>query len=854
MGLFLDDAEVERAVRSTAPRSHAENRAAAKAGPKASRRALFDPAQRGCEHCALKSIWPQLTSPRMKASGNTRDPDILVMGEGPGEQEDRQGKVFVGSTGQLLRSHLSSRHSDRLLFTNAVRCRPPENRTPTGPEMHACSVHLEADLAKYDIKAILGVGGAPMGRFLPETTILRAHGIRFPVKIADKTYWYYPVMHPSFVSRMKDQSEGRGDGPAMPVFKADLKRFFQEVDKWGTPRVHDISAKDVTIARTQEDAEALLNAMHGPKAVDIETSKLRPFERDAKILTAAFSDGEKTVAFPVQHPEAPNNWGLELLLSIVQREHWIAHSASMELSWFRYFINPDDPMAKVGLFDDTMALARLYYEREWIRSLELVSHIHLGVNVKAIGGVNPRKIMDYPLAEILPYNGLDAKATALIYHGLIRRVDKKGYERILAATDATTTMELAGLEIDYDNNAALQKEWQAKAQAAQQAAKRIYEVKAYERSTSKEFNIASNAQVGEALVTYGKVKLTANKQNGYVVDDDALSKLVDKNPLAKLVLDYREADKINSTYLEPVRQAQELYYDKRLHPGYETTKTATLRRSSNSPNIQNFPKRRHREIRRQIVAPKGHLMVPFDYGQLEARILAMVSRDKNLCRAIIDGYDIHSAWLDNVLKEHPDYLDRLAHKTNQTEPAKIRKMGRDIIKTDFVFSSFYGSSSKSIAKSTDIPLEHVLALHRRFWHEFQGVGNWIKNRRLEYQQTGSILNINGRVRHSILWGNEMINTPIQSVAADIVADVMGEIAAIARRERDLYLHPRIDLHDDLTFILPVDALEDYIRYIAKIMVRVRYDWQIVPLTVECKIGENWCDLEEVFTFAGDYVH
>lgn len=848
MGFFLDEAAVVEP-----PRPLATNRVTAKRNPttKQQRVMVFDPAMRGCEHCALRAQWPQLTSPKMRPTGNRRDADVLVLGEGPGETEDRQGKVFVGKTGTLLRTHLPARHQERLLFQNAVRCRPPENRTPTGPEMHACSLHLERDIEQLKLKAILGVGGAPLARYFPETTILRAHGIKFPVRIGEQIVWYFPIFHPSFVARMRDEHQGKDDGPALPVFRADIKRFFRELDNWPKPKIANLSPKDVVVAWTEEEARSVLSRMDKHKAVDLETTKLRPYEKGAIVLSAAFSDGKLTVAFPIQHPEHPTTWGLPLLLETIKRDPFIAHSATMELSWFRWLLG--SPLAQHAPFDDTMCLARLYHERESIRGLELLSRIHLGINVKALAQVKASRIMDYPLSEILPYNGLDALATALLYQKTAHHVNKRDYARLLKATSACVGMELSGLQLDLQEAGKLDRYWSGRAASFENDSKRIYEVRQYENDTGKEFKLGNPILVGQVLHDYGKLDLPKNSK-GYVTDDEVLTKLAPDNPLVQGVLGYREAVKMKSTYIVPVLTAHELYVDALLHPGYETTRTATQRLSSNSPNIQNWPKRRHREIRRMVTVDGRYVIVVIDYGQLEARVMAMAARDRVLCDLIITGYDIHSHWLDRLLFYAPDYLERLAHKTNQSDPVKIRKMGRDIIKTDFVFSSFFGSSSKSIARNTGIPLEIIQKIHREFWGEFRATRDWMDARYAEYKETGSITTLSGRTRHSILWGNEPLNTPIQGTAADIVVDSMNDMAEMARRENDIYLHPRINIHDDLTFILPNDNdLSSYISYITKVLTRVRYDWQIVPLTVEVKIGSNWCDLEDVGVFTGDYI-
>jgi DNA polymerase-1 len=289
---------------------------------------------------------------------------------------------------------------------------------------------------------------------------------------------------------------------------------------------------------------------------------------------------------------------------------------------------------------------------------------------------------------------------------------------------------------------------------------------------------------------------------------------------------------------------------------------STLRLSSRDPNIQNWPSRKHKELRRQIAVlrdemirryGKALLMVKFDYGQLEARVLAMASKDKLLCGSIIDHFDIHTHWLNVILDEFfPDYLDRLAEATGQTEETKIRKAGRDIIKSDLVFNALYGGGVDEISNLTSIPLETVIKIIARFWQNYKGVKDWHHERRNEYRDTGAIKTLTNRVRRGIMTGNEPINTPIQGTAADIVIEAMNEIAALARRNKDIFLHPRINIHDDLTFLVPEDELEDYIDVIHPILTKVRFPWQCVPLTAEVSIGDNWASMHPVYTFEGSY--
>jgi uracil-DNA glycosylase family 4 len=853
LGFFLTQEEVAQQSKA----SQLAGRGKAAARPRVSKR-LVQSGERGCDACELKETWKRIVSPRMPVSGNNEDADILVLGEGPGEEEDNKGQIFIGPTGTLLRRYLGARFTDRLAFQNAVRCRPSDdNRTPTAHEMYCCSIHLDDDIARLPIKAILGVGGAPLSRWIHggRANITSIHGTKFPIKVGEKVLWYYPVFHPSFVMRLR--GDKGGEGPAMPVFQADLKRFFAEVDSWPKPQIYDLAPSMVIAANSQAQVYQILDKMRGIIALDVETTcpikgaVPKPYMIGAKIITAAISDGNHTVAWSVDD----NDWGLDTLLTIAEDCDWVAHSASYELGWLLWLSRKHNRKKPIARFGDTMTLARLYHRREKLLSLSIVSRIHLGVDVKQILDINTEKLTVYTRPEILQYNGLDSLATILCYHKMIDEVNQQHYNHLLERVKSTVEMELIGLPVSVKESRAISAKWSAKAIEAEAAVKRIYEVREYERVYG-EFNIGTPENVGRALVEFGKVALPKTpKGKQHQTDDEALNNAAPDHPLVKGVLDWREATKIKSTYTEVVQSAAERYIDGLIHPSYTTVHTATLRTSSNEPNAQNWPSRKHREVRKQVVAPEGHVWVAMDYGQIQVRILGMVSDDRRLAANLLDpDFDTHIYWLNKALDAYPIYLDRLADKTGETSEANIRKYGRNIIKTDFVFNSFFGGGANSISQRTGIPLKITLDLQRDFWSEFRGVRKWIEMRRYEYKETGSIRTPSGYVRHGLLMKNEPINTPIQAGEAEIVLAAQNALSRKAFREEDMYWHPRINIHDDLGFILPDDdRLPGYIEMIAAIMLKVRYPWQTLPLTVECKIGPNWGDLEEVAVFTGDYI-
>jgi len=261
-------------------------------------------------------------------------------------------------------------------------------------------------------------------------------------------------------------------------------------------------------------------------------------------------------------------------------------------------------------------------------------------------------------------------------------------------------------------------------------------------------------------------------------------------------------------------------------------------------NLQNFPRVENIEIRNVICAPKNHLIVSFDYAQLEARVLAMASKDKVFCQAIWDGgenSDTHYRWTDRILKDCPDLL---------TKNHITRKEFRDDNKSNWTFAIFYGSIIESIVsyygKTYGVKENIIREIYEEFWKVYTDVKKWQESVVEFYNTHGYSISLTGRRRHGPLSINKIINFPIQSTASyDIclcAGDRLAEQAWLLKKPQYQYV---INVHDDLTFYIPKKTLEEDILFIAKEMVRPTYDFIIVPLEVECSIGTNWGKLEGI---------
>jgi uracil-DNA glycosylase family 4 len=747
MGFFLSEDEAatkQSAARTTATREARVNRS------------IIDPNAVGCDACPLRSTWNHIATPQMPMTGHDLSKaEILVLSAAPNEYDDSIGLQFQSDAGKLLLDAIPRRDKWRLAFQNMVRCRPDNDVVPNVKSVHACSPYLQADIDSLpNLKAILGVGDVPLKHVFPEGQIYRMNGAKFPVQLRDRVVWYYPILSPEYVFE-KGAGSKFNNGPVTPVFESDIRTFFSRLDRWEDPIIVPMTGDEIILPQSYEEALHYRNQMVGILGVDLESNgRLQPYTFGAKITAAAISDGNITISFPVNHDEGGTDWGFDFVIDTVCNFEWVAHNAAMELIWLTWFA----PQALIRLPEDSMACVRLYHERETMISLEVASRIHLGVNLKSLSRVDASHINDYPLAEILPYCGLDAKGCVLIFKKLRRHINDTHYERIRRSVLTVSDMELLGLDVDVDMSKQLREYWAKKEIELIEQIAKIPEIRQWEVEKGTKFNIQSAEQVGEVLTQYCRVILPRTKGGKqWKTDEDTLEQFANDHPLAKLVVEHREAVKMDSTYIEPIIEVPNLYVDGKVHPSFTTMIVSTLRLSSRQPNIQNFPGRQHRELRYQIVAPPGYLLVKFDYGQLEVRILAMACKDKLLCSNLINKLDMHAYWRDWILEIYPEYWERLLIKTNEVEPKKVMDGARDILKSDFVFASFYGASPASCSTRTNIPLMYMQQAANELWKQYPGVQKWIKARRQEYQDTGSIRTLTNRVRHAVMWGNEPIN-------------------------------------------------------------------------------------------------
>lgn len=832
----------------------------------------------GCQVCPLANQDGfRALSQDMPATGVER-PLIYILGEAPGGEEDKQNEQFVGKSGLLLRANIPRKFRDKLRFNNVVRTRPKDNRDPVEFEIECCRPSVARDIEQSKPKAIFGFGNIPLSWLAPGWSGIKLwRGRRMPVKVGTHTCWYYPIFHPAFMLRIR-----RDDKPSEDerMFVFDVKRAFADVDA-GLPKpvVHNpadvfknmqcITEGGAVGLRIIEDSLRWA-AAQSDLGIDYETNRLRPYGEDARILTVAVDNGHEGFAFPFEHPEA--SWSKDDLddlyalwqdfLRSCEARKWV-HNLAFEHEWTGVKFGRDK--LRIGEWHDTASQACIIDERVGKNkpgcfSLEFLVQQYFGFNIKKLSNLDRNNLAAAPLPVVLRYNGGDARYHCLLgleQEQVIAREGKglkNAYKLQLRRVPTVVLTQMNGVPVDQKECKRLHKKYDDRYEEVKNQILKQDEVKKYEQQYGR-FNPMSNKNV---LTLLNKVMKRSeiwvtDKYNGTQktsVDKKVLD-LIDR-PVARLLVDLRESNKRDSTYVLPLMKGAEesvLFDDDLLHAIFNTFFAETGRLSCEWPNLQNFPKRdgEAKEVRRQIVAPPGCVIVAFDYGQIEARVIAMFTKDKKYVKALWENYDIHMEWAERLARAYPARIGGI----NNIKDPKVMKVFRGDVKNQWTFPLFFGARMESVAGYLQIPEERVRPEFDRFWNEFSTTADWQEEQIKFYQQYGYVEGLTGRRRRGPLSKNKICNSPVQGTAAEIVMDGMCRLSETG----DPFLQPDINIHDDLTFVrVPLNKVDYVAEKVIDTMLRVPFPWVNVPITVEMAVGDNWLEMEELSKEQGGSVY
>ena len=350
----------------------------------------------------------------------------------------------------------------------------------------------------------------------------------------------------------------------------------------------------------------------------------------------------------------------------------------------------------------------------------------------------------------------------------------------------------------------------------------------------EEFNINSTKQLGEILFEKMKLPVVKKTKSGYSTDVDVLEKLKKEDPIIEQILEYRQLMKLNSTYVEGLKQ----YINpetKRIHSFFHQTITSTGRISSTEPNLQNIPTRFElgKRVRKVFKPQEGCVYIDADYSQIELRVLASISEDSHMIEAFKEGQDIHKQAASKVFKTPIDEVTK-----EQRSNAKAVNFGIVYGISDFGLGEQLGIGRKQAKKYID-----------EYLTQYSGINQFMDNIKEEAKEKGYVKTLFNRRRYipELKSNNYMVrqfgarvamNTPIQGTAADIMKIAMLKVFKEIEK-RGLKSKIVLQVHDEMMLEVPIGEQQE-IQEIMKKCMESAADLK-VPLVAEISEANNWYD-------------
>ena len=495
-----------------------------------------------------------------------------------------------------------------------------------------------------------------------------------------------------------------------------------------------------------------------------------------------------------------------------------------------------------GKIFDTM-LAHYVIEPDGKRGMDQLSAKYLGyepVHIEELIGKKGKtaqgSMRDVELEKIKEYAAEDADITLQLKNILLPQLKEKEVEKVFYEVEnplvkVLTDMEFEGVKIDEEFLKDYSKELEKDAKKAEES---VY------KQAGVRFNLASPKQLGEVL--FDKLKLDPSakktKTGQYQTGEDVLLKLAAKGEkIADDILVFREMTKLKSTYVDSLP----LLINKktgRVHTTYGQAVAVTGRLASNNPNLQNIPVRtdRGKEIRKAFVPRDSkHVLLSADYSQIELRIVAAISSDKNMCQAFKDGTDIHTATASRVYNvEEKDVTKEMRYKAKSVN-----------------FGIIYGQGAFGLADNLGISRTEAKEIIDNYKKQFPGIQRYMDDTINFAREHGYVQTIMGRKRwlRDINSSNftvrgfaerNAINSPIQGTAADMIKLAMIKVHAAMKKE-GFKSRMILQVHDELVFDATKDEVKELKPLIVECMQAAMSLPNKVPVIAECGEGKNWLD-------------
>ena len=603
------------------------------------------------------------------------------------------------------------------------------------------------------------------------------------------------------------------DAPPSQRLSFDFK-LITEMDDWENYRKTLMQAKLIT--------------------VDTETTSIDALKADL-VGIALHIPGQSAVYIPLMHQESCPQLSRDQLLSSLKPilENPQISKLGQNLK-YDYQVFKHHGIHLQGIEFDTMLESYLLNSASRRHDLGSLAKHWLNrdsIAFSDIAGKGKQELRfdQIPIAQAAPYATEDVMLCAAL-HDKLYPLMSSSLKKLLHEIEMPLVPILADMESHGVLIAPLQLEEQG-----QRLSIRLKALEEKAQILAKQpFNLNSPKQLQTILFEEQGLPILAKTPTGQASTSEAvLQELALSYELPALILDYRSLSKLMSTYIEALPKRMNPVTH-RVHTSYNQAVTATGRLSSTEPNLQNIPIRtpEGRAIRQAFIAPKGHVLLTADYSQIELRIMAHLSQDPQLIKAFTQGLDIHKATAAEI-----------AGIPLEAVTSELRRDAKAVN-----FGLIYGMSAFGLAKQLGIDRQKAQAYIDRYFERYPGVLAYMDRTRELAHRQGFVETIFGRrldlpeIRAKNMQMRKAaeraaINAPLQGTAADIIKQAMIAIASWQNQSQDSEAKLIMQVHDELVFEIPENALPQAKEKIQSLMegcVSLS-----VPLNVSIGWGKNW---------------
>ncbi len=476
--------------------------------------------------------------------------------------------------------------------------------------------------------------------------------------------------------------------------------------------------------------------------------------------------------------------------------------------------------------------------------LKAMAEDYLGIEMTKIetligSGKDQASMSDVAVEKAAPYAAADAVIPLKLMKVLKPRLQEINAEKVfneveMPLVSVLAGMEMDGIKLDVEFLRSLEKEF---ADREGELTTQIY------NSVGHEFNINSTQQLSDVLFDELGIapppRTRKTKSGKYSTNAAVLEQLQGKHPVADWILEYRELNKLISTYINALPEEVNPVTG-RVHTSFQQTVAITGRLASSNPNLQNIPTRTEqgRRIRKAFVAEKGNVLLAVDYSQVELRIVAHLANDETMLRAFEAGLDIHAATAAAIY-----------HVPIEEVTPDQRRHAKAIN-----FGLIYGMGSFGLSQSTGLTVGEAEQFIQVYFQQFPGVKKFLDRIRVDAAKNGFVETLYGRRRYFPNLQNnnnpaqkrreerEAINSPIQGTAADIMKVAMVRLIP-ALKKASLHGRLLLQIHDELMVECPESEVTETLALIREVMENaIKLS---IPLSTEAKVGKNWAEMTVV---------